>query len=339
MSTTHARKKPVHLYFSCINDAESPEALPALFDRYWPAYQKWIRRAASSDSARCTDQLRLHMPELIPAFESLLARFGGGRDIERFLALFDPPRVVRACSQAVFNAESGPVLLRTYDHHPALFDAVLLESNWTGMRTLAMGDCIWGALDGINERGLAVALAFGGRNSIGPGFAAPLIVRYLLETCATTAEAKKALARLPVYMPYTFALLDAKGKFLTAFLGPDRDAAFVTRRCSANHQRENDWPEYARQTRSHERLQAMQALLKAPSPITLAREAFTRPPIWRDGYDKANGTLYAAEYNPSKPALTLRWPQQSRHFVLGKTPTGSFEIALASPPTTPESDD
>ena len=48
---------------------------------------------------------------------------------------------------------------------------------------LGMSDCLWGLLDGVNDAGLAVSLTFGGRRDVGDGFAIPLVVRYLLETC------------------------------------------------------------------------------------------------------------------------------------------------------------
>ncbi len=76
------------------------------------------------------------------------------------------------------------MLVRNYDYHPALWDGVLLSSSWTGRRVIAMLDSLWGVLDGINEDGLAVSLAFGGRQVVGEGFGMPLILRYVLETCA-----------------------------------------------------------------------------------------------------------------------------------------------------------
>jgi predicted choloylglycine hydrolase len=47
---------------------------------------------------------------------------------------------------------------------------------------IAMGDGLWGVLDGINEDGLAVSLTFGGRRVLGDGFGIPLIMRYVMET-------------------------------------------------------------------------------------------------------------------------------------------------------------
>ena len=71
-----------------------------------------------------------------------------------------------------------------------------------------MSDCLWGLLDGMNDAGLAVSLTFGGRACVGDGFGIPLVVRYLLETCATVAEARAALDRVPVNLAHNLTLVD-----------------------------------------------------------------------------------------------------------------------------------
>jgi hypothetical protein len=48
--------------------------------------------------------------------------------------------------------------------------------------------------------GLSVSLTFGGRRVPVDGFGIPLVVRYLLEMCQTTAEAQEILARLPYHL-------------------------------------------------------------------------------------------------------------------------------------------
>ncbi|MEM9372699.1 MAG: C45 family peptidase [Planctomycetota bacterium] len=325
---------PIRITFEEINDARSGSGLERLFASYWPAYRRWIGRAPSCETARAIGALRDHMPELMPVFESLLERFGGGDPVARFLTLFEPPPLVRGCSQIVLPTDEGPVLLRNYDHHPDLFDGVILDAAWGGVGTLAMTDCMWGALDGINEQGLVVALAFGGRHAVGSGFAAPLIVRYLLQTCSDTGQARDALARVPVSMPYTFVVVDADARFFTAFLGPDREPVFVTRRCSANHQGETEWPAYARQTRSRERLGVMESLLAGKPGVETdaARRAFLRPPLWRHDHASASGTLYSAEYHPGERSLSLRWPGQSTRVLLGRTKDRTCPVELPPPP-------
>ncbi len=86
-----------------------------------------------------------------------------------------------------------PVLIRNYDYAPWLCEGALLLTAWNGRRVMAMSDCAWGVLDGMNEDGLAVSLSFGGRRALGVGFGVPLLLRYVLEFCTTVAEAAEAI--------------------------------------------------------------------------------------------------------------------------------------------------
>jgi len=309
------RAVPSSIEFRAIDDEPIGSALGEIFAEYWPAYRRWMRKARIGAQTDHRARLREHMPELVPVFEQLLEAFGGDESVAEFLALHNPPRVVRGCSQIVLD-DDGPVLVRAYDHHPALIDAVILRSAWRGRPTLAMADCLWGALDGINDEGLAIALAFGGRNAIGPGFAAPLVARYILETCATVGDARAALDRVPVYMPYTFVVVDASGAFVTAFAGPDEPTRFVTRRASTNHRSPEDWPAYCEHTKSVERLRTLEAILGEGASESAALRAFGRAPLRRSDYAHALGTLYVASYRPLARSLTLHWPDLAEEFTL-----------------------
>lgn len=319
---------PQSLRFRALSDDAVSATTAAIFAEYWPAYRRWMRRAPSVPLDTCTGNLRAHMPELVPLFERLLHACGGSEPVARFLSQFCPPRVVRGCSQLVCETDNGPVMLRSYDHHPGLFDAVVLRSRWSGRSTLATSDCLWGALDGLNENGLAAALAFGGENAVGPGFSAPLVLRYLLETCSTVAEATEALGRVPVYMPYTFVVIDANGGFVTAFVHPDQPTRFVERRTSTNHQGAVVWPAYCRQSKSVERLHALESLLVGPKSLAECREAFLRAPLWRNEYANGSGTLYVAEYHPRERGLTLHWPGRTERFALLDDAPRTFSLTL-----------
>ncbi len=287
-------------------------SLREIFEEYWPAYRKWMHRASPLAPAACLAAMREHVPEILPIHELLVESFDGDEEVARFLTMYGPPRVVRGCSQLVVD-DDGPLLLRSYDHHPRLFDGLVLHARWGETTTLSVTDCLWGALDGVNDRGLAVALAFGGRNAIGPGFGAPLMTRYLLETCGTVEEAKAALARVPTYMPYTYVVADAKGKFVTAHAGPDRPTRFVSRRTSTNHDSEGDWPEYCRHTRSVERLRRLESMLGPDGPPATV-QSFLQPPLWRDESHGPLRTLYVAAYRPARGSLTLHWPGHAEAF-------------------------
>lgn len=314
-----------------IDEAEPGPKLGAVFDAYWPAYRRWMAKAEPLDADACVVQLASHMPELLPTFERLVA-LGPAWDrdaVARFLTLYRPPRMVRGCSQAVVTDAEGPALVRNYDHAPHLFDGLVLRSAWGGVPVVAVTDCLWGALDGVNDHGLAVALAFGGRPEAGDGFAAPLIVRYLLQTCRDTGDMRAAMARLPVYMAYTFVGVDRAGGFVTAYAGPGRETVFDDRPSSTNHQGRVEWAAYARQCRSESRLRHIEALLDTPGMTAATLEDdFLRPPLFRTDYAKASGTLYTATYRPDAGLLTLRWPARAAGFGLDAFEEQDLSVSL-----------
>lgn len=308
---------------------DGPE-LERAFEAYWPAYQKWMSRAKpkiSSKTAR--EKLGEHMPELVPAYAALLAQLGDDADVARFLTLYRPPPLVRGCTQAIWQGKGGPAMVRNYDHAPHLADGIVLRADWDGVSTLCMTDCIFGALDGVNEHGLCVALAFGGRQVSGDGFAAPLLVRYALQTCRTASEAAEAIARVPCYMTYTFVCLDASGEHATVYAAPDRPSRIDHARASTNHQGKVEWPQYAASCKTVERLHTAHDLLdaKGQSLESLA-EGFLKAPIYRTGYSKGSGTLYTSVYTPQDRGLDLRWPQARMHQSLDRFEPGAIEAEL-----------
>ena len=53
-----------------------------------------------------------------------------------------------------------PVLARNYDYAPERLEGSILHTRWV-RPVIGSGDCAWGLLDGLNDAGLAVSLAFG----------------------------------------------------------------------------------------------------------------------------------------------------------------------------------
>ena len=120
------------------------------------------------------------------------------------------------------------MLVRNYDYAPSRFEGVVQSTAWGRHRVIGMSDCLWGLLDGMNDAGLAVSLTFGGRRVLGDGFGIPVVVRYLLETCATVAEARAALGHVPVNLAHNLTLVDGSGEAATA-LRVTRPGAGVAR--------------------------------------------------------------------------------------------------------------
>ena len=143
------------------------------FSAAWPAYRRWYLNqgeAARPAYAECAaDAPRRTCPSWPPTYDRLVEAVGGGDLEARFLSHWRPPPLFAACSLLTYNRERN-VLLRNYDYPPLLCDNTVLASSWHGTRVMAMTDCLWGALDGVNEHGLSVAIAFGGRPVVGDGF-------------------------------------------------------------------------------------------------------------------------------------------------------------------------
>ena len=104
-----------------------------------------------------------------------------------------------------------PVLIRNYDYDPHLFESTMLRARWNDRWVMGTGDCLWGLLDGMNDRGLAVSLTFGGRSEVGQGFGIPVVIRYVLEVCDDVAAGIAVLRRLPHQLSYNITLGDRDG--------------------------------------------------------------------------------------------------------------------------------
>jgi predicted choloylglycine hydrolase len=249
------------------------------------------------------------MPELVPLWERL-CELGGDAEAGRMLALYRPTPYMAGCTQAVL-AIPEPVLVRNYDYYPYACEATFVRTRWMGTTVLAASECLWGVLDGINEHGLAVALSFGGSKVVGDGFGIPLILRYVLESCANVAQARKVLKRVPSHMTYNVSLVDSSGAYTVAYLRPGTETVFVREAASTNHQKKVEWAEHAARTRSVERKRLVRnALRDIKDPEDLV-DLFLAPPLFVTDYERWHGTLYTALYRPADGSAHVYWPGAS----------------------------
>ncbi len=299
----------MNLTLQSIQEAAPGPKWQQLFQTFWPAYQRWFLsegHRARPSYLRAEQALQSAMPELFPIYQQLCALAGGGDLAARFLSLYCPPPYLAGCSQAVW-LRGAPVLIRNYDYSPDLFEGVLLYTNWL-RPVIAMSDCLWGVLDGINDAGLAVSLAFGGRKMTGVGFGIPLVLRYVLETCTTTAEAVAVLQRIPLHMAYNVTVVDAGGAHATVYLAPDQPPIVTDAATCTNHQQTIEWPDYARLTQTMERKAFLEDRLTDPTESLADFAAhFLLPPLHHTDYRRGFGTLYTATYEPTAGAVTLSW--------------------------------
>ena len=320
----------VALTFEAVEEATPGRIWQTLFERHWDRYRSWFlhegerARASYAESAAA---LREHMPELASTYDRLCELSGGGDLEARMLSMWRPPSYLSGCSQGVWT-RGEPVLVRNYDYAPDRLEGTILCTSWEGRRVIGMSDCLWGLLDGVNDAGLAVSLAFGGRRVVGEGFGVPLVVRYLLQICSTVAEARAVLARLPFHLAHTLTLVDSSGAYVTAYLSPDRGAVFRDVAVATNHQGDVEWIEHARATKSLERERLIgSALAEADGPDAFAA-TFLRAPLYSCDRTGGMGTLYTAVYEPARGAVTYRWPGSAWAQSFGRFQTGTRTIEL-----------
>ena len=321
------------LTFEAIEEVTPGQKWQALFAKHWPRYLPWFlhegerARASYGESAR---MLREHMPELGATYERLCELAGGGDLEARMLSMWRPPSYLSGCSQGVWS-RGEPILVRNYDYSPERIEGTILATGWDGRRVIGMSDCLWGLLDGMNDAGLAVSLAFGGRQVVGRGFGVPLVVRYVLQVCESVAEARRVLARLPYHLAHTLTVVDRAGDVVTAYLSPDRAAAFREVRVATNHQGDVEWHEHAQATRSLERERVIETALTAAADPQAFVSVFLEPPVYSVAYGSDMGTLYTAVYRPVSGSVEYRWPGVAWEHSFEGIREGSRAIRLLDP--------
>jgi predicted choloylglycine hydrolase len=301
--------------FMAVDEDQLGEKWLSHYHSALPSYRRWF--ACESELKRpslheCDEALQTYMPELVPFWKRLIDLTQADANDARMLSFYCPPRHQAGCSQAVWT-RYAPTLVRNYDYTPEGCEGRILKTRWHDLQVIASTDCLWGVLDGMNEHGLCVSLSFGGKDVIAPGFGMPIILRYVLEFCATVDEAVKALCRIPSHMAYNVLLLDAYGQVRNVELLPIGSPKVTYRPFAVNHQGDFALTNYAMFSRSHERHQFLADKLCDPlTSIESFVNAFEYSPLFASNYAHGFGTLYTAIYNPQRRAMEYRWPNRLR---------------------------
>lgn len=304
-----------------------------LFEATWRGYGAWYACEGLDrrpDLATCRAALERHMPELVPTWERLVALAGYDDLAARMLSLWNPPAFAPGCAQAVLGGAQR-LLIRNYDYSPDLFEQVVYSSRFTDRQVIGTGDCLWGLLDGMNDDGLAVSFTFGGRPGSGRGFGISLVVRYLLEVCATVKDTRAVLERLPVSMAYNVTISDRSGATVTAFVAPDNAPEFFATPLATNHRGlVPEHPQLARALNSVERQDALLRLVQSAPDLRRARDAFLGQPLHNTAFSRGFGTLYTAVYLPDDGVVEYHWPDTSWRRSFG-SPDGTKHVVLREP--------
>jgi predicted choloylglycine hydrolase len=296
--------------------------------------ERWYRgedRGSPPTAAECRTALRRHMPELLPHYDRACALVGDDDLAHRILSHYRPPPLVGGCSQAVLLGADGPALVRNYDFPLDEVSDAFESTSWFGREVIAKAQRPWGGcLDGMNQDGLVVSLAFGGSRAQGQGFSVILMLRYVLETCRRVDEAVVTLSRIPIAMSHNVMVLDRSGAYATLFLGPDRVPAVTTERVCTNHQEQVVWPEHAARSKTVERRDALAHRLAQPK-LTLGElvDSFLAPPLY--SRRMRFPTVYTAVYRPSEGRADYLWPGKNWSQFLGRFEAGEYTHDYGEP--------
>jgi predicted choloylglycine hydrolase len=210
------------------------------------------------------DGLRMSMDEA--AF-----RFGNGG--------LRPP--LGGCSAVMTDGIYG----RNYDFQPARYGARIALVHPSGCHaSIGSSELLTGRLDGMNEHGLTVGLHLVRISPLYPGLSCVVMIRIVLDQCATTEEAVAVFRRLPHAMHYNYSILDARGAAAVVEAAPGSVAV-----------RTGD----ALVCTNHFQTPLLRSLNRNPS-----RSIQRLPPLeaWAKEKNDANG-LYANLNNSTSPAF------------------------------------
>jgi predicted choloylglycine hydrolase len=212
-----------------------------------------------------------------------------------------PP--IGACSAAM----TADVYGRNYDNRPRYYGAqfTLLQARGS-YASIGSTHELTGRLDGMNEHGMMIGLHRINKRPRFPGLSADLIVRMILDQCATTAEAVAKLHVLPHAMQYNYSLLDANGVASVVEAGPGavaaRTGAWLT--CTNHFQSSHLRPLNRRVAQSQQRLPPLEAWasggLSAEQMFTALNRSTS--PVFVHGYF---GTLHTVVGEPAKRRLLI----------------------------------
>jgi predicted choloylglycine hydrolase len=301
------------LSLKSVEEEKVGEKWQKCFKKSWPYYKTWYLQEgllARPGYLTCTEELKSYMPEIFPIYEEVVRLAGGGDLVARYLSMYNPPVFMSGCTQVAWDKPPYS-LIRNYDYNPKWFEGNVFKTNWL-KPVIGTSDCNWGLLDGMNADGLAISLTFGGKNKSAKGFGIPLIMRYILETCTSTAEAVACLKRIPSHMSYNITILDKLGNFSTVYLFPGKQPYVDHERVATNHQQATEWLAYEEFTLTRERKQFLDDVVAVPNiSRDQIRSKFLYPPLYNKDVNKNFVTLYGAQYDLEELAVTYFWPSKS----------------------------
>lgn len=171
---------------------------------------------------KCKENVVIFFPEILEEIEGIAEV--GGFDFDKFAAfIFTLGSKASGCSVFAARSSSSIYLCRNYDN---LYWLKKVSESYLTIpekryASLGHSDIFVGRADGINEKGLGVAVS-GEEVCFEPGIHIVIAVRYILDKCATVREGVKFLNEIPHFTTQSYLLADKRGDMSVVEASPKR---------------------------------------------------------------------------------------------------------------------
>jgi predicted choloylglycine hydrolase len=161
----------------------------------------------------------------------------------------------------------------------------------------------------MNEHGLCVGLHFVNFKPVRPGLVCILIVRMVLDQCATTHEAVRLLTRIPHGQPFNYSVLDTTGAAAVVEASPLATSVRDGRQLACtNHFQIAKLGRYNRRNPgSHRRLPPLETWSRAelsPEQLFVALN-HAGSPVFDHAYRSGSGTLHTFVCEPAERTMLV----------------------------------
>lgn len=195
------------------------------------------------------------------------------------------------------------MLVRNYDFSPEAYDArFIFVQPIEGYASVGHSLHVMGRTEGVNEKGLAIALHFVNSKDTQAGLTASSVIRIILDTCKNTEEAVNVIKQLPHSWSYNFSIGDADGNAVVVEESPfdvkvrqSKETLFCT-----NHFQRQDMSELNREdlVSTHERLNYLcNGHFEDMNVQQIFNSFRADKPLYNEEYRDFFGTLHTFAYS------------------------------------------
>lgn len=211
------------LYGDCYDMGLKYGSLLAQKDIPFPS----IPQQKADFGAQCYQEVERFYPNLLAEFQGFAKGWGvEAAHLGAFVAGLGVFDMSGKCSAFASRTQDAVIFGRNYDLLYQLRKTT--ESSLIAPQDkfayVSQSDVFIGRCDGMNETGLAIAMSFVNGTQIQPGITFHLIIRKVLETCSTVAEAIALIQSVKVASANNFLVADATGNIAVVESAPQGSA-------------------------------------------------------------------------------------------------------------------